>query len=182
MNYWTNYQSPVGQIRLESDEEGLVGLWLESHKDHHGGDEKDWKEWDGKGGVLAEAKQWLGSYFGGGRPEIRELRLRPVGGTFRREVWDILCEIPYGETVTYGQIAKRMAAARGLEVMSARAVGGAVGHNPISIIIPCHRVIGSNNYLTGYGGGIEMKFRLLEHEGVKVSCLRRPALRGPATR
>ena len=97
---------------------------------------------------------------------ITELQLAPQGSMFREEVWRILCEIPYGEVLTYGEIAKMIAKKRGIERMSAQAIGGAVGHNPISIIIPCHRVIGSDGSLTGYAGGIELKKKLLEHEGI----------------
>ena len=88
-----------------------------------------------------------------------------MGGEFRQMVWKMLMEIPYGEVVTYGELAKRIAKQRGIEKMSAQAVGGAVGHNPISIIIPCHRVVGANGNLTGYSGGIQMKIQLLQHEG-----------------
>lgn len=97
--------------------------------------------------------------------------LAPVGSEFRQNVWTILCEIPYGEVTTYGDIAKKMAAKMGKAAMSSQAVGGAVGHNPISIIIPCHRVVGANGSLTGYAGGIKTKIKLLELEGVDMSRL-----------
>ena len=102
----------------------------------------------------------------GEKPDISELKLAPKGSEFRQTVWRILCEIPYGKTTTYGEIAKEIAHLNGLERMSAQAVGNAVGHNPISIIIPCHRVIGTNGSLTGYAGGIDKKIFLLNHEGV----------------
>ena len=111
----------------------------------------------------------LDRYFAGEKPEISELPLAPIGGEFRQAVWKILCEIPYGQVTTYGEIAKKIAAQRNRKTMSAQAVGGAVGHNPISIIIPCHRVVGSNGSLTGYAGGIDLKIKLLEHEGVDLS-------------
>ena len=95
--------------------------------------------------------------------------LAPIGGKFRQEVWGILCEIPYGEVITYGDIAKKVAAKMNKESMSSQAVGGAVGHNPISIMIPCHRVVGSNGSLTGYAGGIGIKVKLLELEGVDMT-------------
>ena len=97
--------------------------------------------------------------------------LRPIGSKFRQEVWSILCEIPYGEVITYGSIAKKIAVKMGKKSMSSQAVGGAVGHNPISVIIPCHRVVGSNGSLTGYSGGINTKVKLLELEGVDMSHL-----------
>lgn len=113
------------------------------------------------------------------RPEPSELPLAPIGGEFRRTVWELLCEIPYGELTTYGQIARDAAKRLHRESMSAQAVGGAVGHNPISIIIPCHRVVGTGGSLTGYAGGIDKKIWLLKHEGVKMDGLTVPA-RGTA--
>lgn len=110
-------------------------------------------------------------YFAGKKPDLSRLSLAPIGGEFRQQVWRILTEIPYGELTTYGNIAKEVAKRMGKDRMSAQAVGGAVGHNPISIIIPCHRVIGSNKSLTGYAGGIEKKVDLLKHEGVDMTGL-----------
>ena len=121
--------------------------------------------------VFTAIKNWLDKYFAGQKPAISDLPLAPIGGAFRKAVWDILCEIPYGEYITYGDIAKTMAARMGKASMSSQAVGGAVGHNPISIIIPCHRVVGANGSLTGYAGGISKKIKLLEHEGVDMSKL-----------
>lgn len=97
------------------------------------------------------------------------MSLTPIGSDFRQKVWSLLCEIPYGEVITYGDIAKKMAVKMKRETMSSQAIGGAVGHNPISIIIPCHRVVGSNGSLTGYAGGIKTKIKLLELEGVEPS-------------
>ncbi len=119
--------------------------------------------------ILTATKNWLDKYFAGQRPAISDLPLAPNGGAFRTAVWNILCEIPYGEVITYGDIAKKMAVKMNKASMSSQAVGGAVGHNPISIIIPCHRVVGSNGSLTGYSGGIGKKIKLLEHEGVDMS-------------
>lgn len=116
-------------------------------------------------GILPRTKEWLDRYFAGKRPAISELALAPAGSEFRRAVWKILCEIPYGEVTTYGEIARKIAKQLGMESMSAQAVGGAVGHNPISIIIPCHRVVGSDGSLTGYAGGLEKKLWLLTLEG-----------------
>ncbi len=121
--------------------------------------------------IFDAAKRWLDRYFAGERPTISELPLAPRGSEFRQGVWDILCEIPYGEVITYGDIAKKMAVKMNKKRMSSQAVGGAVGHNPISIIIPCHRVVGSNGSLTGYGGGIGTKIKLLELERVDMSSL-----------
>ena len=112
---------------------------------------------------------WLDRYFAGENPQISELPLAPSGSDFRQMVWKILCDIPSGQTTTYGEIAKKIAARTGRSTMSAQAVGGAVGHNPISIIIPCHRVVGTNGSLTGYAGGIDKKIALLELEGVDMT-------------
>jgi len=125
--------------------------------------------------VFVAAKKWLDRYFAGRKPAISELPLAPIGNEFRQGVWSILCEIPYSKVITYGVIAKKMAVKMNKERMSSQAVGGAVGHNPISIIIPCHRVVGSNGSLTGYAGGIGIKIKLLELEGVDMSRLFVPA-------
>jgi methylated-DNA-[protein]-cysteine S-methyltransferase len=126
---------------------------------------------NGDTSVFYTAKKWLDRYFAGGNPAVSELSLAPVGGEFRQKVWSILCDVPYGEVTTYGDIAKTMAVKMNKGRMSSQAVGGAVGHNPISIIIPCHRVVGSNGSLTGYGGGIAAKIKLLELEGADMSPL-----------
>lgn len=170
MYYSTTYPSPIGLITLACDGDNLVGLWMEGHKYH--GDTMP-EEMTERGGmpVFNAAQKWLDSYFAGEKPGIDELRLAPIGGGFRQCVWGILREIPYGEVTTYGDIAKRIAAKMNKESMSSQAVGGAVGHNPISIIIPCHRVIGANGSLTGYAGGINTKIRLLELEGYDTSKL-----------
>ncbi|MDR1560592.1 MAG: methylated-DNA--[protein]-cysteine S-methyltransferase [Clostridiales bacterium] len=172
MYYSTTYPSPVGTITLACDGDGknLVGLWLEGQK-YHGGTIPEVMIEKNDIPLFGTAKKWLARYFAGERPDISELSLAPIGGEFRQGVWNILCEIPYGEVITYGDIAKKMAAKRGKESMSSQAVGGAVGHNPISIIIPCHRVVGSNGSLTGYSGGVKTKIRLLELEGVDMSNL-----------
>ena len=164
MYYSTAYPSPVGLLTLASDGDRLVGLWIEGQK-YHGS--TILKEMTGKDDlpVFGAAKNWLNNYFSGEKPGISELPLAPIGSDFRQGVWTILQEIPYGEVITYGDIAKKMAAAMGREHMSGQAIGGAVGHNPISIIIPCHRVVGSNGSLTGYAGGVDKKVKLLELEG-----------------
>lgn len=114
-----------------------------------------------------EARAWLDAYFAGARPDPRELPLAPVGTPFRLAVWRALLEIPYGQTVTYGWVAERVGTTRGRPT-SARAVGGAVGANPVGVIVPCHRVVGAGGNLTGFGGGMEAKVALLKHEGVDL--------------
>ena len=121
--------------------------------------------------VIKLAKKWIDKYFNGEKPTLKELPIEFIGSEFRKQVWMILTEIPYGKVIAYGDIAKRIAEQKGIEAMSAQAVGGAVGHNPISIIVPCHRVVGANGSLTGYSGGVEVKTKLLELEGVDMSKL-----------
>ncbi|WNY28795.1 Methylated-DNA--protein-cysteine methyltransferase [Methanimicrococcus stummii] len=167
MHYSTDYSSPVGMITIASDGENIIGLWLEGQK-YYGGTAGELVQNDDLP-VFAAAKTWLDRYFEGEKPTASDLPLAPIGGEFRQAVWKILCEIPYGECITYGDIAKKVAVQMNKPSMSGQAVGGAVGHNPISIIIPCHRVVGSNGSLTGYAGGIAKKIELLEHEGVDMS-------------
>lgn len=170
MLFSTRYPSPVGLLTLACDGAHLTGLWMEGQKYFGGAIPEPMTERDDLP-VFRAAKNWLDRYFAGQKPEISELPLHPIGGEFRQEVWKILCEIPYGEVVTYGDIAKKMAAQMGKKTMSGQAVGGAVGHNPISIIIPCHRVVGANGSLTGYAGGVDKKVKLLALEGVDMSRL-----------
>lgn len=165
-----SYDSPVGRLLLAQKEEKLVGLWMEGQKYFLGSIKEETRMCAGTE-VLNQAKDWLDRYFQGKRPKIGELPLAPYGSEFRREVWGMLCEIPYGEVTTYGELSKRIASRRGLATMSAQAAGGAVGHNPISIVIPCHRVVGSDKSLTGYAGGMEKKRWLLALEG--ISCKER---------
>lgn len=170
MYYSTTYSSPIGLLTLACDGDHLVGLWTEGQK-YHGGTIPEVMIEKGDLPVFEAAKQWLDRYFRGEEPDLAELPLAPIGGEFRQGVWRILCEIPYGQLITYGEIAKKMAVKMGKESMSSQAVGGAVGHNPISIIIPCHRVVGSNGSLTGYAGGVQQKVKLLELERVDLSGL-----------
>jgi methylated-DNA-[protein]-cysteine S-methyltransferase len=170
MYYSTTYPSPVGLITLACDGDNLVGLWLIGQK-YHGGTISETMIEKSTMPVFTAAKKWLNNYFAGKKPAVSELPLAPIGGEFRQGVWGILCEIPYGEVITYGGIAKKMAVKMNKKSMSSQAVGGAVGHNPISIIIPCHRVVGSNGSLTGYAGGIGTKVKLLTLEGVDMSSL-----------
>ena len=155
-----------GKILLASKDNKLIGLWIEGQKYYL---EKLKEEIQEKEDdiILVKAKKWLDRYFKGEKPQISELDLAPIGSDFAKNVWKLLCEIPYGEVTTYGEIAKKVAKIMNKSRMSAQAVGGAVGHNPISIIIPCHRVIGTNGSLTGYAGGIDKKIFLLKHEGAK---------------
>ena len=164
--YTSNYASPLGDILLSADDEGLTGLWFVGQKYFAKGLSDDTVCMEVS--VLKNAKEWLDIYFSGRKPDF-SVPLHPAGTEFQREVWNILCSIPYGSTVTYGEIAARLCEKRGLSHMSPQAVGGAVGHNRISIIIPCHRVVGADGSLTGYAGGVEKKLRLLELEGVRIS-------------
>ena len=154
----TNYDSPIGQLTLASDGEAIIGLWIEGQKYFAAGIPTNLPVCDDLP-VFLQARDWLDRYFAGECPKAAELPLAPQGSAFRQSVWTSLCQIPYGHTVTYGEIAKR------LSCKSAQAVGGAVGHNPISIIIPCHRVLRADRGLTGYAGGTDKKIWLLRHEG-----------------
>ncbi len=159
--YYSCYDSPIGRITLISDGEALIELGFDTQLDY---DEIS-KDCERKGlPIFDETKKWLDIYFEGKDPGFMP-PLKVDGTPFRKRVWEILLMIPYGKTVTYGQIAKHLAEKKGIEKMSAQAVGGAVGHNPISIIIPCHRVMGANGKLTGYTGGIDIKVELLKLEG-----------------
>ncbi|MCL2690412.1 MAG: methylated-DNA--[protein]-cysteine S-methyltransferase, partial [Chitinispirillia bacterium] len=146
----------------------LIGLWIEGQK-YHGNtlfkqiiDKSDMP-------IFNDTKKWLDRYFAGEKPAVSELSIAPIGSDFRHRVWDILCEIPYGKVITYKEITEKIAKDLNKQKMSAQAVGGAVGHNPVSIIIPCHRVVGTNGSLTGFAGGIDKKIKLLEIEGVCLS-------------
>lgn len=169
MIYKTYYNSPVGKILLAGKDNKLIGLWIEGQKYYLGKLNEEIKEKDDEP-ILLKTKKWLDKYFNGEKPKIY-FDLAPVGSVFAKNVWKILCKIPYGEITTYGKIANEMAIIMKKERMSAQAIGGAVGHNPISIIIPCHRVVGTNGSLTGYAGGMEKKIKLLEHEKVDMSNL-----------
>ena len=163
--YRTQYHSAVGELTLASDGENLAGLWLDGQK-YFGGTIPGAMMRKDELPVFSAAKDWLDCYFAGQKPDPAALPLAPIGWEFRQRVWRILMEIPYGAVITYGDIAKQMG------TRGAQAVGGAVGHNPISIIIPCHRVVGTNGKLTGYAGGLDKKRWLLEHEGVDFSKLK----------
>lgn len=162
----TQYASPLGDITLACDGEAVIGLWFNGQK--HYGNILPPEAQEREHPLLKEAKKWLDIYFSGKDPDFLP-PLRYDSTPFRKAVCDIMLTIPYGETMTYGQIAAVVARQRGLEKMSAQAVGGAVGHNPISLMIPCHRVVGTSGSLTGYGGGIDRKVKLLELEHVDMT-------------
>lgn len=164
MYYKSKYDSPIGPLYIVADETSLAGLWMEEQKYFQATIKKEELIIE-ETKVTRKTAEWLERYFHGEQPRLHELPLNPHGSEFRQQVWQILCEIPYGKTTTYGEIAKRIAEKRGIKTMSAQAVGGAVGHNPIGIIIPCHRVIGKDGSLTGYAGGLDKKIWLLNHEG-----------------
>ena len=161
MQYTSRYRSPLGEMLLAADETGVTGLWFAGQKYFARHLDKEHAEKEIP--LFTTVKQWLDVYFAGREPDFT-VPLHFTGTAFQNEVWGILCAIPYGRTTTYGEIAKQLAARRGLPHMSARAVGGAVGHNPISILVPCHRVVGLGGSLTGYAGGLERKRCLLALE------------------
>ena len=162
MIYTNRFQSPLGEILLAADDEGLTGLWFMENQKYKGlGLSANAVECDLP--VFDETNTWLDIYFSGRDPGFTP-HLHLTGSKFRNRIGELMLQIPYGKTVTYGEIAREIARERGIRQMSSRAVGGAVGKNPISLIIPCHRVIGSDGSLTGYGGGIERKAALLKLE------------------
>lgn len=167
MLYTTHYNSPIGKLLLAEKDDALIGVWMEGQKYFPEMLQNEMKE-DNNSHILLQTKKWLDRYFAGEKPPVSELVLAPIGSDFRKEVWKILCEIPYGEVTTYGEISRKLANRRGLNRMSAQAVGSAVAHNPLTIIVPCHRVVGANGNLTGYAGGLQKKIKLLTHEGVDM--------------
>lgn len=167
------YIPPVNEILLSSDGENLTGLWFRHPHD-------DLKILKDKTGtythvpVFDATRNWLDIYFAGQIPDFMPPIAFTEGSTFRHMIWQLLLEIPYGEVTTYGALAKRMAAKLGKEKMAAQAVGGAIGSNPISIIVPCHRVVGTNGSLTGYGGGLKVKEYLLTLEHLDMTHFSMP--------
>lgn len=159
--YTSIYPSRLGDIFLAADEIGLTGLWFFGQS--YFADTLPAEQVAQETPILAQAKEWLDEYFSGKEPDFTP-KLHPIGSAFRQEVWRILLQIPYGQTMTYGEIARQMEKLQNRPHMSAQAVGGAVGHNGISIIIPCHRVVGTKGNLTGYAGGLDKKMALLELE------------------
>ena len=161
MVYTCHYESPLGGMLLAADEIGLTGLWFDGEK--YLEKQLPAEHIERETPILVESKRWLDIYFTGTEPDFLP-PLHPDGSEFQQAVWELLLQIPYGKTVTYGELARQLAEKRGIARMSAQAVGGAVGHNRISVIIPCHRVVGTNGSLTGYAGGIDKKVKLLELE------------------
>ena len=164
MIYTCNIDTPLALITASAENNKLTGLWFMGQKYYPSKTD----EWITKPDypVFKELKLWIKYFFEGKNPSLENIKLEPHGTLFQKDVWEILLKIPYGKTITYGEIAKQLAHKKGLCSMSAQAVGGAVGHNPISIIIPCHRVIGAAGNLTGYAGGIDKKEALLRVEKV----------------
>lgn len=161
MDYTCRYESPLGGITLASDGEALTGLWFDGQK--YFGDTLEQEHEEKRLPIFQETARWLDLYFSGKDPGFMPgLKMR--GTPFQTAVWKILLSIPYGQTMTYGQIAERVAAELGRKHMSAQAVGGAVAHNAISLVIPCHRVVGADGSLTGYAGGLDRKISLLKLE------------------
>ena len=169
MTYIAKYKSELGNIVLASDGINLTGLWFEGQKYFLSNINEKVEENDLP--IFKQTILWLDKYFRGEKVSPKELKLKPNGTEFRKKVWKILCKIPYGETATYKEIAEKIAKQENKKTMSAQAIGGAVGHNPISIIIPCHRVVGTNGSLTGYAGGLDKKIRLLEIETANKNTL-----------
>ena len=166
MQHITHYHSPIGDLLLAADEKGLTGTWFIGQK--YFADTLTLEHIDEPSRILALAVQWLDLYFSGKNPDF----MPPVhleGTKFQLSVWKLLQQIPYGETISYGELAKKIAKEKGSSRMSAQAVGGAVGHNPVSIFVPCHRVVGTNGSLTGYAGGIQRKIELLTLEGADLT-------------
>ena len=167
MSYTSHYNSPLGVIMLACENDALTGVWFVGQK--YFARSLPVSRQEEEQPVLVATKRWLDIYFSGHEPEFMpNILLR--GSAFQMAVWNILQGIRYGTTMTYGQIAEQIARQRGLRRMSAQAVGGAVGHNPVGILVPCHRVVGSNGSLTGYAGGIEKKIFLLKTEQINMSA------------
>lgn len=168
MQYIQYYDSPLGRITLASDGEKLSGLWFDGQKYYGSTLSKEQEQRQIL--IFEQTARWLDIYFSGQKPDFTP-PLSMQTTPFRKAVWEIMLQIPYGQTMTYGAIAKEIAGQRGIGRMSAHAVGGAVSHNPISLIIPCHRVVGTNGSLTGYAGGIDKKVQLLTLEKADLSRL-----------
>lgn len=163
MEYFYEYKSAVGDITITSNETGITGVRFKKQSENEAQHDKIYKEVS----TIKDAKKWLDIFFSGKNPEFIPA-INPAGTEFQKLVWKMLLEIPYGKTTTYGEIARKIAEIKNVSRMSAQAIGGAVGKNPIAIIIPCHRVVGKNGKLMGYAYGIDKKIALLELEGVDM--------------
>ena len=168
MVYTQHYTSPLGGITMASDGAALIGLWFDGQK--YFADSVKGECQEKSLAIFDDTASWLDIYFSGSEPDFMP-KININGTPFRKSVAEIMLTIPYGKTMTYGEIARKIAEQRGSNKMSAQAVGGAVGHNSISIIIPCHRVVGTNGSLTGYAGGIDRKIQLLKLEHADMSKL-----------
>lgn len=168
MTYIDHYHSPLGGITISCNGSEITGLWFDGQKYFGDTLPEDYGEKDFP--VFEKTKGWLDIYFSGRNPDFMP-PLKMETTPFRKAVWEIMLTIPFGQTMTYGQIADILAKQSGLERMSAQAVGGAVAHNSISLLIPCHRVVGTNGSLTGYAGGIQKKVQLLTMEKADMSAL-----------
>lgn len=167
MKYKANYPSPIGNLTLISDGTNLTHIILEKES-YYQNIKKEAKTNDNIE-IFKQTKTWLDKYFNKEKPNIDNLKLKLEGTPFQIKVWNALKNISYGQTVTYGFVAQKINSKT-----SARAVGGAIGHNPIPIIIPCHRVVGTNNNLTGFTGGIDVKIKLLKLEGLDITKYKIP--------
>lgn len=165
MQYTNYYKSPLGGILMACDDIGLTGLWFDGQKYFAYSLDRNHEE---KSTVIFDdAKRWLDIYFSGEEPDFTPA-LHMIGTKFQIAVWRLLIEIPYGKVTTYKEIANQIAEQKGIDKMSAQAVGGAVGRNNISLIVPCHRVVGTNGDLTGYAGGIDKKIELMRLENADM--------------
>lgn len=168
MIYYTTYDSCLGKLFLVSENDKLIGLWIEGQKHFLSTINKEEMIEKEDLDIFIKTKDWLDRYFKGKKTSVDEIEINPKGNIFRKTIWEILLEIPYGEVMTYGDIAKIVCKRLNKKNMSGQAIGGAVSNNPISIIIPCHRVVGVNKKLTGYAGGLNNKIKLLQHEGFNL--------------
>lgn len=159
--HYASYLSPVGRLLLTAEGDCLTGLWPSETVPEGAAPGAELP-------VLEQTKKWLDRYFAGEKPEM-DIPVDPKGTAFQKQVWQLLLDIDYGQTRTYGALAREMARKMGKERMSAQAVGQAVGKNPISILIPCHRCVGANGQMTGYAWGVEKKVWLLRHEGLTIT-------------
>jgi methylated-DNA-[protein]-cysteine S-methyltransferase len=165
MHYISKYNSPFGEITIASDGDNVIGIWYDGQRYFGTTLAQGYKEKDLP--IFCHVKKWLDAYFNGENPKMT-LPIKLDGSQFQLVVWQILLSIPYGQTMTYGEVAMRVSETLGIASMSAQAVGNAVGRNPISIVVPCHRVVGSNGKMVGYAGGIERKIGLLKLEQSEI--------------
>lgn len=165
MIYTVQYESPLGGMQISEKDGALTGIWFADRPPLVRPEEKTEPQ---ETPLLVQACRWLDSYFGGENPPAKALQIHLQGSFFQQEVWTLLREIPYGRVTSYGELAKKIARRRGIKCMAAQAVGGAVGRNPIAILVPCHRVIGADGSPVGYAGGLERKKKLLHLEGVTL--------------